>query len=163
MAEIWDAYDRQFHKIEDVQLVRGQPIPEGLYHLVCDIVVKHKDGTYLLMQRDFRKHLGGLWELTAGGAALAGETPMECALRELREETGIETDHLREIGRIPHEGHRALYVVYFCLTDWDKQAIMLQEGETVAWKWATREAILAMGDVALASPRTLQLLREADL
>ena len=41
------------------------------------------------MQRDFRKHLGGKWELTAGGSALQGETALECASRELREETGI--------------------------------------------------------------------------
>jgi len=53
MVEIWDAYDRQFNKIENIKLVRGQAIPDGVYHLVCEIIVKHTDGTYLLMQRDF--------------------------------------------------------------------------------------------------------------
>ena len=56
MIEIWDAYDRQFNRIENVKLIRGKPVPEGMYHLVCDIIVKHMDGTYLLMQRDFEKH-----------------------------------------------------------------------------------------------------------
>ena len=50
MVEIWDAYDNQFHKIENMKLVRGKPIPNGVYHLVCEIIVKHTDGTYLLMQ-----------------------------------------------------------------------------------------------------------------
>ena len=82
MVEIWDAYDKNFCKIENVRLVRGEVIPEGIYHLVCEIIVKHIDGTYLLMQRDFKKHLGGMWELTADGSALTNETPIECAIRE---------------------------------------------------------------------------------
>ena len=72
MVEIWDAYDKQFNKIENVILERGKAVPDGMYHLVCEIIVKHNDGTYLLMQRDFNKHLGGMWELTAGGSALKG-------------------------------------------------------------------------------------------
>ena len=48
------------------------------------------------MQRDKRKHLGGMWEATAGGSALQGEDPLACAIRELREETGIADDKLME-------------------------------------------------------------------
>ena len=59
MAEVWDAYDNKFNIIENRTVVRGEAIPDGIYHLVCEIIVKHIDGTYLLMQRDFRKHLGG--------------------------------------------------------------------------------------------------------
>ena len=55
-------------------------IPDGFYHLVCEIIVKHTDGTYLLMQRDLNKHYGGMWEATAGGSAVAGENPLECAM-----------------------------------------------------------------------------------
>ena len=66
LMEKWDAYDINFNKIDSVILVRGEPIPEGLFHLVCEIIVRHDDGNYLLMQRDQRKHLGGMWEATAG-------------------------------------------------------------------------------------------------
>ena len=66
--ELWDAYNADFQKVDGITLVRGEPIPDGLYHLVSDILVKHTDGTYLIMQRDPRKHLGGMWEATAGGA-----------------------------------------------------------------------------------------------
>ena len=37
------------------------------------------------MQRDARKHLGGMWEVTAGGSALQGESSLDCAIRELHE------------------------------------------------------------------------------
>ena len=163
MIEIWDAYDRQFNKLENIQLVRGEVIPEGMYHLVCEIIVKHMDGTYLLMQRDFEKHYGGMWELTAGGSALAGEIPMECALRELKEETGIVSLELQEIGRIVHDGHHSLYVEYLCTTNWDKNAVTLQKGETVDYKWVDKKTIMEMEIDALASSRSLKIIQERDI
>ncbi len=163
MVEIWDAYDRQFNKIEKVILERGRAVPDGMYHLVCEIIVKHNDGTYLLMQRDFKKHLGGMWELTAGGSALKGETPIECAVRELREETGIISCNLQELKRIIHDGHHSLYVEYLCITDWDKNAVILQDGETVDYKWVDKTALLEMGTDALASSRTLEIVKELNI
>ena len=163
MPELWDAYDKVFNKIENVTLVRGEAVPENMYHLVSEIIVKHTDGTYLLMQRDFVKHFGGMWELTAGGSALKGETAEECAARELREETGIEAADLREISRIVHEAHRTLYVEYLCVTDWDKDAVALQEGETVAYKWVGKQEVLEMDGATLASSRSAALLGNAKL
>ena len=84
--ELWDAYDMNLNKIKDKTLIRGEAVPDGMYHLVCEVIVKHTDGTYLLMQRDKNKHYGEYWEATAGGSALQGENPIECATRELREE-----------------------------------------------------------------------------
>ena len=163
MAEIWDAYDSGFNKIENVKLVRGEPVPCGMYHLVCDIIVKHVDGTYLLMRRDFRKHFGGMWELTAGGSALAGETPLDCAMRELKEETGIISSSLIEVDRIVHDEHRSYYVEYLCVTDWDKDAITLQDGETIEYKWVDRATVLAMTADELASSRAMKILKETDI
>ncbi len=163
MVEMWDAYDRQFNKIENATLVRGKAVPDGMYHLVCEIIVKHNDGTYLLMQRDFEKHLGGMWELTAGGSALKDETPIECAVRELREETGIVSYNLQEIKRIVHDGHHSLYVEYLCLTDWDKNAVILQDGETVDYKWVDKTTLLEMGTDALASSRALEIVKELNI
>lgn len=49
MEELWDAYDENLQRIEQVVLVWGGAIPDGMYHLVGEIIVKHTDGTYLLM------------------------------------------------------------------------------------------------------------------
>lgn len=163
MIEIWDAYDKQFNKIENMKLVRGELIPDGVYHLVCDIIVKHTDGTYLLMQRDFQKHCGGMWELTAGGSALADETPIECAIRELKEETGIISRDLQEIRRIVHDGHHSLYVEFLCITNWNKNDIVLQKGETIDYKWVEKNEILAMDADALASSRSLSIIKETEI
>ena len=159
MVEKWDAYDKDFGIIKELILIRGQDLPPNVYNLVGEIVVKHIDGTYLLMQRDFNKHLGGKWELTAGGSALQGETPLACAIRELKEETGIETSDLIELGRIVHENHHSLYVEFLCITECNKDAVILQKDETVAYKWVTREEILNMQE-DMASSRTLKMLIE---
>ncbi len=158
--ELWDAYDQSMNKLEGMTLVRGEPVPEGCFHLVCEILVRHRDGSILLMQRDFRKPLGGMWEASAGGSALQGETPLECARRELSEETGILSDTLREVGRIIHPGHRAIFVEYLCLTDIAKDQIVLQEGETVAFRWVSDEQLRTIKKEELATCRIWQFLNE---
>lgn len=142
--ELWDAYDKDFNKIKDRILVRGEAIPDGIFHLVCDVLVKHMDGTFLLMQRDLRKHYGGMWEATAGGSALQGENPRDCAIRELYEETGIVSSALTEVGKVVSEDTRSIYVEFLCVTDWEKEKIILQEGETSDFRWVSREELLHM-------------------
>lgn len=133
MAELWDAYDKNFNKMENMTLIRCESIPNGVYHLVSEIIVKHTDGSYLLMQRDFGKHHGGKWELTAGGSALKGENELEAAVRELKEETGLRGE-MKEIGRAVRHDHHSFYVVYLCEADFKKDSIVLQEGEIIGYK-----------------------------
>ena len=156
--ELWDAYDSKLNKIDGVTLVRGEDVPDGYFHLVSEIIVKHTDGSYLIMQRDMRKHLGGMWEATAGGSALQGEDPLTCALRELREETGIEASELIEIGRVLHHSHKTYYVDYLCVTDADKNSVVLQEGETMAYKWVTASELRKMSRDELATMRSLNFI-----
>ncbi len=135
--ELWDAYYENGTPANK-DLVRGQPIPEGLYHLVSEVLVRHADGDYLLMQRDPRKpHFGVFFEATAGGSALKGEDGLSCAKRELLEETGISDGRLTALGRTLSK--EAIYCVFLCLTDCDKGAITLQEGETVSYKWLSEK------------------------
>lgn len=77
------------------------------------------------MQRDSSKHFGGMWEATAGGAALQGEAPLDCAIRELYEETGIAAKKLAEVGRVVNEQNHSLYVEFLYVTDCSKDSIIL--------------------------------------
>ncbi len=149
--ELWDAYDKDFHKIGGAVLVRGEAIPEGIFHLVCDVIVRHADGSWLLMRRDERKRFGGMWEASAGGSALRGESPAECALRELREETGIRADRLTEVGRV--RSRDTIYVEFLCVTDGAKDRIVLQDGETAAYRWVSRDELIAMKKSELITER----------
>ena len=158
--EKWDAYDSKLNKIEGVTLIRGEQVPEGYFHLCSEIIVRHTDGSYLIMQRDKRRHLGGMWEATAGGSALQGEDPLTCAMRELQEENGIVSDELIEIGRVLHHGHKTYYVDYLCATDVDKDSIVLQEGETIAFKWIDPDELRAMSRDNLTTMRQLNFIEE---
>ena len=157
-VELWDAYDKDFKKIQDVSLIRGKKIPEGVYHLVSDIIVRHTDGSYLLMQRDKHKQYGGMWEATAGGSALQNESPLECAVRELQEETGITTDNLVEVGRV--RSHDTIYCEFLCVTNCEKDSITMQEGETIAYQWVSRDELVSMKKDELATERMQTFLQE---
>ena len=151
--EKWNAYTSDLKLVEGVTLIRGEKIPDGVYHLVCDIIVRHTDGDYLIMQRDPKKHYGRMWEATAGGSALLGETPLECAKRELLEETGIIADVLTEVGRIADDECHSVYVEYLCITDCDKNSVRLQEGETSDFRWVEKDTLLKMKGDELITER----------
>ena len=143
--ELWDAYYRDGRKAGRT-LVRGEPVPHGLYHLVCSILVRHTDGDYLLMRRHPDKESWpNVFEASAGGSALQGEDMLTAAKRELAEETGIRrgtfTTLYEGIGSV------ALYRGYLCETDWPKDQITLQEGETVEYRWVSGKELRAMMDV----------------
>lgn len=137
--EIWDGY-RKDGTLAHVDLVRGEPVPEGLYHLVCEIIVEHQDGSILAMQRDPSKpNHPGAWETTAGGSALKGEDALACAKRELYEETGIMTSELTLLGREVSDPAHSIFYMYCAEISGVKPEITLQPGETVGYRWIPPE------------------------
>ena len=59
------------------------------------------DGTVLLMKRDPNKDVHpGIWECSAGGSVMKGETFLEGAIRELKEETGCVAEKMLYLGKI---------------------------------------------------------------
>ena len=144
--ELWDAYDRDGNRL-GVDLVRGEPVPEGMYHIVSETIVRHVNGDYLLMLRDPNKPIRpGEWELGAGGSALKGETPVEAARREPSEETGLRCDALQPVAVVVREENHCLFHLFLAEVDCDPHAITLQEGETVDHRWISPQALKAMRD-----------------
>lgn len=140
--EIWQAFTAE-GTLTDKILVRGEKIPDGLYHKVCEVLVRHTDGSYLCMKRSVTKPADtypGYYEATAGGSALFGETEDECVRRELKEETGIICNNFSLIGRFVQKD--TIYYTYHCTVDCDKNSVTLQEGETEEYKWMTEEEFI---------------------
>ena len=128
--ELWDAYDQDGRPL-GFDLVRGEPIPEGAWHVVVEIYAITTDGRVLVTKRHPDKHWGNHWE-TTGGASLKGETPEEGAIRELREETGIRVaaEQLHPVYvQARKERSAAIFHCFAAFFDPQEQTIRLQEGE----------------------------------
>ena len=94
--EKWDLYDKHFNVVGEH--IRGEEMPDGCYHLVVHIWIKNKNGQYLISQRSASRPNNPLkWECQ-GGSVLKGEDSLHGALREVKEEVGI--DLLPENGKV---------------------------------------------------------------
>ena len=74
------------------------PVNEGDYFKQILVILKTKDspearqgtGSYIMQQRSLKaKYYAGMWDAT-GGSVKAGESPEEAAVREVKEELGID-------------------------------------------------------------------------
>lgn len=140
--ELWDAYDAEGNK-QGFDLVRGQPVPAGSFHVVAEIAVRHADGSFLLTRRDLAKpSYPGYWELTVGGSVQKGEGWLSGAHRELLEETGIDARELTPAFRVVRPQNRTIYVGYLCRYDGPKDAVVLQESETIDYRWLAPRELL---------------------
>jgi 8-oxo-dGTP pyrophosphatase MutT (NUDIX family) len=156
--ELWDAYTKSGEPA-GCDLVRGESIPPGLYHLVCDIIVRHIDGSVLLMQRDYNKDiLPGVFEVSAGGSVIKGETAEQAAVRELCEETGIRAKRLLPLYRTVSEHSQSIHYGFLCIVGCEKSAIVLQPGETIGWKWLEKDTFLSFIESSAYDPAQRQRL-----
>lgn len=94
--EVWDLYDSNRVLLPQT-MKRGEKVPEGCYHLVCEAWVISGDKV-LVTRRHPNKSYGGLFECT-GGSVLHGEDTLQAMVRELNEEVGltVSTDELNLI------------------------------------------------------------------
>lgn len=135
--ELWDARDREGNLL-GFDVVRDGPILENVWHLVTEILPVTNDGRVLITRRHPDKPWGGYWEYT-GGSVVKGETPLQGALRELREETGIavSAQDLHPVyvdPRLGIDGWSTIYHSFVAFFDPAEQTIRLQEGETVDYE-----------------------------
>lgn len=133
IPEIFDAYDEFGNKL-GIDLVRGDKVPQGLYHFVVEIYTLNQNFECLITLRDEKKYYPHFWEITAG-AVLKGETPLQAAKRELFEETGIDVsiDQLKELFV---EKHQSCFIYgYIHMIESLKQPIRLQIDETIDYRF----------------------------
>lgn len=90
--ELWDVYDANRQPTGRLA-VRGQKLAPGDYHLIVHACIFNDAGRLLIQQRQTtKKGWPGLWDVSAGGSALHGETSAQAAAREVREELGLSLD-----------------------------------------------------------------------
>lgn len=87
--ELWDLYSENRELTGRIH-IRGEEIPEGFYHLVVHVWIRNTKGQYLISQRAANRPTFPLMWETVGGSVLAGEDSITAAIREAKEEVGLD-------------------------------------------------------------------------
>ena len=142
--EVWDIYDALRHPTGRTML-RGEMVQKGDYHMVVHVIIFNRAGQMLIQQRQScKKAFPDAWDISVGGCAIQGENSQQAAMREVREELGLEI----ELHDTPPDmtlafpgGFDDMYIVE---RELDPDVLHLQEEEVQAVRWADREEILEM-------------------
>ena len=144
--DTWDLYDENLNKL-NITMRRGDRIPLGAYHLICHIIFR-KDDKYLIQKRSFDKiAFPGMWA-TTGGGVLHGEESLSCAIRESKEELGIDLEAkdlkfcYNEIIKKGDSGH--FNFVYLVDKDIKDDEVIIDHREVIDYKWASCDEIEEM-------------------
>ena len=144
MEEYWDIYDEN-RVSQNRTIRRGDAFNDGEYYVCCEVWFQNSKGEMLITQRQPNKKAGGLWEFLGGGV-LAGETTMQAAVREVKEELGI-TITANELFLLHIYRQRNYFMdIYLVKKDIELQSIVLNESETINAKWVSKEELQAMID-----------------
>jgi len=105
------------------------------------------DGEFVLLHRQDNKIHGNRWGQPAGKVDISDKSNLDAIIRELREETGIETKEKDLIFHktffVSHPDRDFLYH-YFILHLKEKPEIVLSIKEHKAFSWVTLEKALEM-------------------
>ncbi len=143
--EIWELLDASGQKTGET-LKRGDPIPKGRYHLVGAAWIQNSAGQFLVSQRHPNKNnYPYFWECT-GGSALSGENSLNGAIREVKEELGIQLSPqgAQMIYRTRRDDLQDFYEAWLFHMDFPSERLVLQETEVIDAKWISDEELREM-------------------
>lgn len=130
-----------------ITIPRGSSVPRGYYRLVVHVCVFNSAGKLLIQQRQScKKSWPNMWDMTAGGSVMAGESSTDAAEREFFEEIGYKIHLGNKIPSVTLYFSEGFNDVYIIQKDIDLTNVNLQYNEVRSVKWATKDEILNMID-----------------
>ncbi len=143
--ELIDILDEKGNKT-GVTKTKDEIHQKGLLHLTAHVWFINSKNEILLQRRsEEAKNDPDMWDTSVGGHILSGETPEEGALREVKEEIGVDLDitDLKLIGKIKIKltlNNRTYFDnefndIYLVKLDLDINQLNIQKEELKALKW----------------------------
>ena len=149
--EVWDLYNLEREIVGEH--IRGTELPEDGFHLVVHVWIQNSKGQYLITQRSANRPTFPLrWECV-GGSVMKRENSLQGALREVKEEVGIDLSAddgtlLFTKVRKTIDGKRYNDIVDVYLFKYDG-IVSLENAttdEVAQLKWLTRQEICQLRD-----------------
>jgi len=145
--EKWDIYDMD--RIKMCVINRGDEFKSGQYHLVIHVCIINSKGEMLIQRRtSSKRNWSNMWDFSVAGAAIAGENARTAAMRETKEELGINLDlnNVRPSLTVHFDmGKESGFDDYFIIyKDIDIETLNYSEREVASIKWASSQKIIEM-------------------
>lgn len=146
--EYWDLYSYDGKKKNKIA-IRGDKLGNDDFHLVVNAWIMNENEEFLITQRASTKSHPLMWECT-GGSAILGENSLQAAIREVKEELGIDisADNGIFIGasRRFYESCPDILHVWLFKIDGKNINFKIQKEEVNDVMWASRDKILQLFD-----------------
>jgi isopentenyldiphosphate isomerase len=152
--EIWDVYDKS-RTLTGKKHIRSIPLEAGEYHLVVHICIYNSKGEILIQKRQpWKKGWPGMWDLSAAGSAVTGDDSRTAAIREVKEELGIDLELTNENVQFTIEFSCGFDDYWIIKRDIEIKELSLQYEEVEQAKWVSKEEFIEMINNGDAIPYT---------
>lgn len=123
-----------------------ETLSDGQYFLVVHVCVFDRDGRLLIQQRNKPgEGTDGCWDLTVAGHVHSGETSQQAAMREAREEMGINVDLSDQPPLMRLRFDHGFDDIYVVIDDaLPVETLHLQSAEVRAARYATRDEVFSL-------------------
>ena len=142
--ELWDVYDSD-RALTGKTHRRGDPLREGDYHLVVHVWIQNSADEFLITKRTPNKGYPNMWECT-GGSAVTGDDSLAAAMREVREETGLNVSSANGSVIFTLKRNDCFADIWLFCQDFDINDVVYQPNETCGAMWASPDKIRQMID-----------------
>lgn len=147
--EYWDLFNRNRVWVRNHHK-RGDRIPDGLYHIVVHSWVMDYYGNFLISQRQ-NGRTDELMLERAGGSVLEGESSIEGAKREVREELGIDLAEIQPvlIKSERRDKYSDFFDAWLFVVDREKTICKIDNVEVRDFKWVDLPELKSMDNDGL--------------
>lgn len=144
--EYWDLYNYDGKK-KNKKAIRGSKLNDDEFHLVVNAWLINSEGNFLITQRSENKSHPLMWECT-GGSALMGENSLQAAIREVKEELGLDVSEKEAIfigkTRRFYKNCPDILHVWLFKIDASLSEVKIQEEEVNDVMWASKKTIFSL-------------------
>ena len=135
-----DVYDEK-GKLTGKVAERGAFLPKDAYFLCAHVILENTDGLFLIQKRsDTKATRPGQWDITAG-AVDAGETSLEGALREAKEEVGLTLPSEQMQFLFRDRRRSCFHDVWYIKMPFTVESCVMQESEVQAIRLVSAETL----------------------